>query len=318
MFGDDKNDSWKWMPHILIVGALVFLFFDPLGIEGTKVKYLVSLNNTMAVPQIPAVPGVPPVPPAGNPPAVMFAAGVSDYPDVINTGPQTPPTKLWPKSGNGTWINIGEDADGFIFNGCVRTTAAGIRITNSEIRGNCATSQLYDEAGSGTFEYNNIFDVGGAGTSTIGCGSNSRFFRNNAKGATDGVKEGQNCQIIENYIHDLDEYTLGTPNNGVRIENGNTRGMIIQKNTFENTCGKLGSPGQGCAGVVFIAGGASENMVDGNYVKRWDGPSAGFIFHLADAGVNEVKNNVVECANTTGFGVQNGGPSTYVNNTECL
>lgn len=316
MFGEEKPDSWKWIPYILIIGAIVFLFFDPFGMENTQIKYLVSVAPVDPL----APPGV--EPPPENPPAALqnLVVGSGDFPGTVNTGPQTPPTKTWPQSGNGTWINVGTDADGFIFNGCVKTTAPGVSITNSEIRGNCATAQLYDEAGGGTFEYNNIFDVGRAGASAVGCGTNSRFFRNNIKGGADGVKGALNCKIIENYIHDLDEYDTGfggTGNDGVHIEDAGTTGMLVQKNTFENTCGKSGIDKQGCAGVVFINNGASGNTVDGNYIKKWDGPSAGFIFHMASAGANNIKNNVVECAAVTGFGVQSGGASTFTNNTSC-
>jgi hypothetical protein len=331
MFGDEKHDSWKWMPVILLVGALLFLFFDPLGMNPTKVKYFIGLaaappnGPLQPVPNPPA--GNPPAgnppagnPPAPNPPAGNPAPGAAGFPSAADTGPLTAPTQVWPQAGNGTWIVVSQNADGFIFNGCVKTAGPGIRITNSEIRGNCTTSILYDEGGGGIFEHNNIFDVGHQGASTIGCGTASRFFRNNAMGAADGVKEGTNCQIIENYIHNLDEYDTGaggTHNDGVQIEGGGTTGMLIQKNTFENTCGKATVVGQGCAGVVFINNGAAGNTVDGNYVKRWDGPNAGFIFHTAAGGTNEIKNNFVECANITGFGVTSGGPSNFINNSAC-
>lgn len=324
MFGNEKHDSWRWIPFILVAGAFVFLYFDPLGMESTQIRYSVNPQPTaVPTPLQPQPNPPPPNPPAPNPPpaAPRPPLGDGEFPSALNTGPQTPPTKTWPQSGNGTWINVGENADGFIFNGCVRTTRSGVRITNSEIRGNCTTSQLYDEGGNGVFEYNNIFDVVGGGASTIGCGNGSRFFRNNAKGAADGVKEGSGCQIIENYIHDLDEYNAGvgggTHNDGVQIEGGGTTGMLIQKNTFENTCGKRGIAGQGCAGTIFVNNGASGNTIEGNYVKRWDGPTAGFIFHLHNAGANTVKDNIVECGAIAGFGVAAPGISTFTNNTQC-
>lgn len=322
MFGDEKHDSWKWMPYIILGAALLFLFFDPLNMEGTKIKYFVDVAPTPVPTLIPAAGGLPPVanPPVANP-AVGNPVGAAGFPSAIDTGPQTPPTKTWPQAGNGTWIVVTTDADGFIFNGCVKTGAPNIRITNSEIRGNCATSQLWDEAGNGSFEYNNIFDVAHGGSSTIGCGTNSRFFRNNIKGAAVGAYGETGCQIIENYIHDLDEFTYNgggaTSNTGVHIDDAGTTNVMIQKNTFENTCGKSGLAGQGCTGVIFINNGSAGSTVDNNYIKKWDGPTAGFIFHTSAAGVNTIKDNVVECANITGYGVTSGGPSIFTNNTQC-
>lgn len=325
MFGGEKGDSWKWIPYILIGGALLFLFFDPLGMEAARIQYFVNPQSAPTKPPTQTQTNPPAnQPPAQNPPPNTPPnnplTGNGEFPSALNTGPQTPPAKTWPQAGNGTWIDVGTDADGYIFNGCVRTSKPGVRITNSEIRGTCATSVLYDAGGNGIFEYNTILDTAGGAASTIGCGTASRFYRNNAKGGADGVKEGTNCQVIENYIHDLDEYVVfggGTHNDGVQIEGGGTTGMLIQKNTFENTCGKKGISGQGCAGVVFINNGASGNVVDGNYIKRWDGPTAGFIFHTISGGANEIKNNVVECGSITGFGVQSGGASTFTNNTQC-
>lgn len=324
MFGDEKHDSWKWMPYILIIGAMLFLFWDPLGMKSTEIKYIVTnapgptLNPAFIAENANAQ--------AENGRALVAATGenaavaASDYPDALSTGPRKSPTKTWPQAGNGTWINVGQNADGYIFNGCVRTTRKGVRITNSEIRGDCATALLYDEGGAGVFDYNTVIDVGRQGAAALGCGTSSRFYRNNVRGAADGVAEGTNCQVVENYIHDLDEFLVdgfGTHNEGVSIEDPATTGMKITKNTFENTCGKNNLKGQGCAGVIYIANGAAGNTIDGNYIKRWNGQNTGFLFHIVGSGINDIKNNVIECANITGFGVANGGRSTLTNNTEC-
>lgn len=326
MFGDEKGDSWQWMPYILIIGAIVFLFWDPLGMKNTEVKYIVT--NAPGPTRTPGFlvgdananqDGAPAAQLVGD--AENSVIEGSDYPNALSTGPRTSPTKTWPEVGNGTWINVSQNADGYIFNGCVRTTRKGVRITNSEIRGDCATALLYDEGGAGVFDYNTVIDVGRQGAAALGCGTSSRFFRNNVRGAADGVAEGTNCQVIENYIHDLDEFLIdgsGTHNEGVAIEDPATTGMKITKNTFENTCGKNDLKGQGCAGVVYIANGAAGNTVDGNYIKRWNGPNTGFLFHIVGSGINDIKNNVIECANVTGFGFANGGRSMLSNNTECI
>lgn len=297
MFNGDLHDDWRWMPLILIIGALAFLLMDPLGMNNSNVTYVINANANLLPTPIPPPPVIPPGqnPPPGAPP-------ILGYPTYETTGPKTVPAT--PYTGPAVLNQNDATYDGYIFSQCVSIVGDNITIRNSRFIASCNGSPILTHLEGANLqiidsEFIGIKQGTGIPVSAVRC-SNCSMQGNRVQGTMYGFEPVTAAQITGNYIGQLGGGLINgnpTQNSAVLVTNGD--GIVIQGNTIYNDCGvsRTDSGGQGgcgpaifyqttCAGCVVAA-----SSVEGNYFRKWNGPAGSVLTTVQSTGATGVKVN---------------------------
>lgn len=296
MFNGDLHDDWKWIPLFLIFGAIAFLFFDPLGMNGTNITYVINAVQPQNPVPIPPPPVVPPgQPPPGPPP-------IAGFPTFETTGPKTVPATQY--TGPAIINQNGATFDGYIFSGCIQIVADNVTIQNSRIVAACnGAPMIWHREGINLqvidSELIGLKDGTGLPVSGVTC-SSCTVQGNRVRGTADGFNPNGTAQIIGNYIGQLGGGIVnGNPtyNDGFQIANGD--GVVIRGNTVYNDCGvsrqEAGGQG-GCNAAIFfqpycagcIIAGAT---IEGNYFRKWNGPTGSVLSIVTADGSTGIKVN---------------------------
>lgn len=244
----------------------------------------------------------------------LLPGASSGFPTLDNTGPVTEPTKTWTGPGGytssrfgGSCYQVTQDVDGYIFDSCVMVTAPNVTISNSRIQHNQRGLWGFGiEANNVTIEFSEVVSTGQpTGNGGVQCFGSSgiRVYRNTFRGWEDPLKCQNNSQILENYITE----TNGLPAGHVDILQAQSGGggLTIKGNTFDVLCEGVM---EGCNGII-LQNGHSNSVIEENYIKRYAGSKAGYLFHLSGAGGGVVvRNNVFNCSQLAGFSP---GPPTF-------
>jgi hypothetical protein len=272
------------------------MFFDPLGMNASKITYVINPPPAPTPTPLPGGPVPPgPIPPGGgNPPPI------AGFPTFQTTGPATAPTQVYTGpmiiNQNGTTI------ENVIVRGCIQVIADNVTIRNSRFEASCSgTPIIWHREGTNLQVLNN--ELIGLKSATaipvagVTC-SSCTVQANNVRGTADGFNPNGTAQIIGNYIGQLGGGILdgfATHNDGFQIANGN--GVVIRGNTIDTDCGvsrqEAGGQG-GCNTAVFFQpfcegcaiGGAT---IEGNYFQRWNGPAESVFFLIMVDGSTGVR-----------------------------
>ncbi|MBI1863109.1 hypothetical protein HYS00_03245 [Candidatus Microgenomates bacterium] len=323
MFNGQMGDDWKWLPLLLLVAAIAFLFFDPLGMKGSQVTYVINPVIRATPTPIPLPPVVPPGgPPPGGPPPI------AGYPTYDTTGPKTAPQT--PYAGGAIVNQSNVVLDGYIFSDCVQVVGDNITIRNSRFQASCnGAPMVWLREGVNLIVEDSEFVGLKAGTglpsAAVTC-SSCTVQRNRVRGTIDGFDPNGTAQIIGNYVGQLGGGIVNgapTQNAGFRVADG--AGVLIQNNSIEHDCGisRTDSGGAGgctasaifqpfCAGCSI--GGAT---LDNNYFRKWNGTTGSVTTVVtSDNSLNiKVNNNIFGDTPVAFCTLLNGGTITeWTNN----
>lgn len=309
MFSGNMQDDWKWLPLLLLGGALAFLFFDPLGMKDAKITYVI--NTSVAATPTPVPPVVPPAPPPVNPP-------VAGFPTSQTTGPQPAPTQDY--TGPLIVNENGATVENVIVRGCLQIVAENVTLRNIRVEGNCPGAPVISHVeGTGlqviTSEIIGVKVGTGVPTAAVSCG-NCTIQGSSIRGTVDGLVLRDGSQATGNYIGQLGGGILNgnvTRNTGVTVATGAT--VVVRGNTIDSDCAvsrqEAGGTGV-CDGAVQLLAAVTGATLEGNYFQRWNGPAGSVTSAIIANGATNIRvlTNTFGNVPTAYCTIQNGGTIT--------